>query len=68
MIITDPDVGLGMSFSPDSKKFYVSTINKVYQYNLDTTNVSASLDVVALNDGFYSPYPPLQSDFFLMTL
>jgi len=68
MIFTDPDVGLGMCFSPDSKKLYVSSINKVYQYKLDTTNIAASMDTVAINDGYYSPFPPLQSDFFLMTL
>jgi hypothetical protein len=68
MTFTDPDVGLGMSFSSDSKKLYVSSINKIYQYNLDTTNIAASLNTVAINDGYYSPFPPLQSDFFLMTL
>jgi hypothetical protein len=68
MTFTDPNVGLGMSFSPDSKKLYVSSIDKIYQYNLDTLNIAASLNVVAINDGYYSPFPPLQSDFFLMTL
>lgn len=68
MTFTDPNVGLGMSFSPDSKKLYVSSIDKIYQYNLDTLNIAASLDLVAINDGYYSPYPPFQTDFFLMTL
>jgi len=65
---TDPGPGLGLSFSPNSKKLYISSIRKIVQLNLDTTNVAASMDTVAVNDGYYSPFPPLQSDFWVMTL
>ena len=63
----EPFGGLGLSFSPDSKKLYTSTFQKIFQLNLDTSNISASLSTVAINDGYYSPLPPLQSDFWVMT-
>ena len=65
---TDFGVGLGFCFSPNSKKLYVSSYRKIVQLNLDTTNVAASMDTVAINDGYFSPFPPLQSDFWVMTL
>ncbi len=65
---SDNGVGLGLSFSPNSKKLYVSSYRKIVQLNLDTTNVAASMDTVAINDGYYSPYPPFQTDFWVMTL
>ncbi len=65
---TDPNPGLGLCFSPDSKKLYVSSTRKIVQFNIDTSNIAASLDTVAINDGYFSPYPPLQSDFWIMTL
>ena len=63
----EPFGGLGLSFSPDSKKLYTSTFQKIFQLNLDTSNIAASLSTVAINDGYYSPLPPLQSDFWVMT-
>lgn len=68
LTFTDPNPGLGLCFSPDSKKLYVSSTRKIVQFNIDTSNIAASLETVAINDGYYSPYPPLQSDFWLMTL
>ncbi|MBK9637386.1 MAG: T9SS type A sorting domain-containing protein [Bacteroidetes bacterium] len=68
LTFTDPNPGLGLCFSPDSKKLYISSTRKIVQFNIDTSNIAASLDTVAINDGYYSPYPPLQSDFWLMTL
>jgi hypothetical protein len=66
--VMDPSIGIGLSFSPDSKKLYFSTSSKIYQLNVDTSNIAASLDTVAVNDGYYSPYPPLQTDFWMMSL
>ena len=63
-----PDGGLGLAFSSDSKKFYSCTFNKVFQINLDTSNISASLDTVATYDGYAFPYSFLKTDFWLMTL
>jgi len=56
--------GFGLAFSPNSNYLYHSSFNKIYQVNL--TNFSQ--DTVAVNDGFYSPYPPFQTDFWLMYL
>jgi hypothetical protein len=64
---TDFGVGLGFCFSPNSKNLYVSSYRKIVQLKVDTTNISASMDTVAINDGYYSPFPPLQSDFWVMT-
>lgn len=41
---------------------------KIFQLNTDTSNISASLKIVALNDTFYSPFPPFQTNFLLMYL
>jgi hypothetical protein len=59
--------GVGVAFSSDSRKLYFDTFHKIFQINLDTTNVAASMDTIAINDGYFSPYPPLQSDFWMMT-
>ena len=67
IVYTEPTGGLGIAFSPDSKKLYTSTFNKIFQLNLDTIDIAASMDTVAINDGYYSPFPPLQSDFWVMT-
>ncbi len=61
-------VGQGISFSPDSKRLYTCTFDRIYQINTDTANIPASLQIVAYNDGYYSPYPPFQTDFWLMYL
>lgn len=60
--------GLGLSFSPDSKKLYAGTFLKIVQLNLDTTNIATSLDTVAVYDGYEFPYPLLKTDFWLMSL
>ncbi len=64
----ETDLGLGMSFSSDSKKLYTSSFSRIYQFNLDTSNIAASFDTVAVNDGYAFPYPVLKTDFWLMTL
>jgi hypothetical protein len=60
--------GLGLSFSPNSKYLYVSTLDKIFQINTDTSDVQASLQTIAINDGYYSPQPPFQTDFWVMYL
>lgn len=60
--------GNGLAFSANSKYLYFTTFRKVFQINTDTSNVQASLQVVAINDNFYSPFFPLQTDFWLMYL
>jgi hypothetical protein len=60
----DGSTGFGLSFSSDSKYLYHCSFQKIYQINTDTT----SIDTVAINDGYYSPYPPFQTDFWTMYL
>jgi hypothetical protein len=59
-----PGAGFGLAFSPNSEYLYHSSFQKIYQVNLTTF----TQDTVAVNDGFYSPYPPFQTDFWLMYL
>lgn len=64
----DQNSGNGLAFSSDSKYLYFTTFLKVVQINTDTTDMQASLEVVALNDTFYSPNYPFLTDFWLMYL
>jgi hypothetical protein len=64
----DPLSGIGLSFSPDSKHLYFSSFINIYQINTDTSNIPASLQVVAVNDTFYSPSVPFLTNFWLMYL
>ena len=64
----ETELGLGMSFSANSKKLYTSSFSRIYQFNLDTSNIAASFDTVAVNDGYAFPYPALKTDFWFMTL
>jgi len=55
----------GCSFSSNSKYLYtVSDFDTIYQINTDTSNIQASMQVVAVNDGYFSPIPPFQSSFW----
>ena len=48
--------GLGLAFSSNSKYLYtVSDFDTILQINTDTSNMQASMTVVAINDGYYSP-------------
>ncbi len=62
----DSQPGLGISFSSNSKYLYATNFNKIYQVNTDSSNIGASLQMVALNDSFLSPY--FQTDFWVMYL
>jgi hypothetical protein len=64
----DSNSGNGLAFSSDSKYLYFTTFLKVVQINTDTMDMQASLQVVALNDTFYSPNYPFITDFWLMYL
>jgi hypothetical protein len=66
--LNDSSFGFGLAFSPDSKYLYNDCFQKIYQFNTDTSNIAASKTIVAVNDGYYSPYPPLQTDFWYMYL
>lgn len=62
----DKKAGLGLAFSSNSKYLYACSFKRIFQMNTDSTVIV--VDTVAKNDGFYSPYPPLQTDFWTMYL
>jgi hypothetical protein len=66
--ISDTYVGLGIAFSPSSKYLYATSSYHIFQFNTDSINLASGMQIVATNDGFYSPYFPFQTDFFLMYL
>jgi hypothetical protein len=66
--ISDSVAGFGLAFSPNSKYLYAASFQRIYQLNSDTSDIAASKTIVAVNDGYYSPIPPFQTDFWLMYL
>ena len=57
---------LGLMFSPSSNNLYVASLLRLYQFNVDSFQFLTNLDTVAIYDGYYSPYPPFQSAFWLL--
>ncbi len=53
----------GLSFSPNSRYLYVSSLDQIFQYDLLASTISSSEFLVATYDGYYSPFPPYQSTF-----
>jgi hypothetical protein len=63
--------GLGMSISPNSRFLYVSNPQRIYQYDLEATNIKASGVLVATIDGFVDTLSPTfqqQTAFYLHQL
>ncbi|MBK8845566.1 MAG: T9SS type A sorting domain-containing protein [Bacteroidetes bacterium] len=59
---------IGSSTSPNSRYGYVSHGPYIFQFDLQASNMAASLDTVAVNDGFYDPNPPWPTSFVLHQL
>jgi len=68
MAFNDSSTGFGLAFSSNSKYLYFNTFKRIYQVDTDSSNIAASLQIVAINDTFYSPSPPFQTDFWMMYL
>ena len=68
MSITDSSTGSGLAFSPNSQYLYFSSFRNIYQLNTDTSNVFASLQKVAVWDGYCYPYGFTCSVFWPMYL
>jgi hypothetical protein len=66
--INDSMFGIGFSFSPNSKIAYASSAHSLYQVNLDSTDISTSLNIVASWDSTYNPFPPIETGFFFQQL
>ena len=62
-LIPDSVLAAGMSFSPNSRFLYASTLTEVYQFDLDAANITASKKLIANYDGYFSPFPPFESTF-----
>jgi hypothetical protein len=60
--------GNGLAFSSNSRYLYFTTFMRIYQINTDSSNIQASLQLVAENDTFVSPLYPLITNFWYMYL
>ncbi len=60
--------GLGVAFSPNSQYLYASSWKRIYQLDTYSTNVAASMKLIAVKDLFPSPSPPFYTDFWMMYL
>ena len=65
--INDSVSGFGVSFSPDGKNIYASSVLYLYQFDLNNLNIS-NYDTVAVWDSTYSPSPPFATYFFTQAL
>lgn len=66
--INDSNFGYGFSFSPNSQLAYASSAHYLYQVDATVANPSVTLDTVAVWDSTYSPFPPIETGFFLQQL
>ncbi|MFN8143801.1 MAG: T9SS type A sorting domain-containing protein [Bacteroidia bacterium] len=55
----------GASISPNSRYLYTSEYPRVYQFDLQSTNIGASIDTIATYDGFYDPIPLFETSMYL---
>jgi hypothetical protein len=55
----------GVAFSPNSRFLYVSSMNYLYQFDMEASDILASKDTIGIYDGFVSP---LSTNFFLAQL
>lgn len=58
----------GVAFSPNGRYLYVSSIDRVYQFDTWATDIAASRVTIAVWDGFYSPSPPFATVFDIAQL
>ena len=53
----------GLAFSGNSRYLYCANINELYQFDMQSGNIAASQQTVAVWDSFYSPSPPFATLF-----
>jgi len=58
----------GVAFSSSSTVLYATSERYIYQFDMTAGNIAATQTVVATWDGYYSPWPPLASVFYLSQL
>lgn len=62
-IVPDSVLAACLSFSPNSNVMYASTLTEVFQFDLLAGNILASQKLIAIFDGYYSPFPPFATTF-----
>jgi hypothetical protein len=68
IVVPDSSAGPGVAISPNSRYLYVSSVEDVYQYDLQAPDIEASMVHIATWDGFYSPGPPFATLFDIAQL
>ncbi|MCK6693892.1 MAG: hypothetical protein L6Q97_17560 [Thermoanaerobaculia bacterium] len=63
-----PFATLQAAVSADSRFFYTSNILEVMQLDLWADDIGASMDTVAMYDGFVAPFPPFETGFKFASL
>jgi hypothetical protein len=66
--VNDSVWGHGFCFSPNSKLAYVTNNLNLYQFNIDSSNLASSMQIVAQWDSTYSPSPPWMTGFEYMQI
>jgi len=66
--VNDSVWGHGFSFSPDSKLAYATNNLNLYQFNIDSVDLSSSMQIVAQWDSSFSPTPPWMTGFDFMQI
>jgi hypothetical protein len=61
-------INSGLAFSPNSSVLYISAMTHIYQFDLTSANIPASIDTVGVFDGFSDPNPPFYATFYLSQL
>ncbi len=64
----DTVYAVGMAISPNSKYLYASYNTKIYQYDLESKDIFATKDTVAIYDGFLDPLLKWPVTFYLLQL
>ena len=65
IFIDTSNVITGLAFSASSRFLYVTTLDRIFQYDLDAVNIEESQVLVAEWDGFSDPFP---TSFYLCNL
>jgi hypothetical protein len=66
--VNDSVWGHGFCFSPDSRLAYATNNKNLYQFNLDSSNLSTSMQIVAQWDSSFCPNPPWMTGFDFMQI
>jgi len=60
---TGSDLSGGVAFSPNSRFLYATIYDEIYQYDMQAADVAASVDTVAIYDGYQEEIPGFDSLF-----